>query len=153
IDRAIGPHGAELLWIPPSLPYYPLAGPFAGASRFSKTLVFSAWVMVPRMIATLLSYEVERRTVGNKETREATEVEERKYFKTKRRHPLPQLRFSREGQDEDARLRNMSNFCLLYPSCTLTDIVEPVRNLSGGLTLQELKGETKRLLQQRIEGS
>jgi hypothetical protein len=154
IDRAIGPHGAELLWIPPSLPYYPLAGSFAAAGHFTKTLVFSAWVMVPRMIATLLSYEVERRTVGNKETREATEEGERKYFtKTKRRHPMPQLRFSREGQDEDARVRNMSNFCLLYPSCTLTDIVDPVRNLGSGRTLAELKAETKRLLEQRIESA
>ncbi len=146
IDRAIGPHGAELLWIPPSLPYYPLAGSFAGASGFSKTLVFSAWVMVPRMIASLLSYEVERRTVGNKDTREATEEEDREYFK-RRRHPQPQLRFS---QDQDGRPRNMSNFCLLYPSCTLTDIVDPVRNLGSGRSLEELRAETKRVLEERI---
>ena len=108
--------------------------------------------MVPRMIATLLSYEVERRTVGNKKTRDPTEEEERRYFK-KRRHPLPQLRFSREGQVDDARVRNMSNFCLLYPSCTLADIVDPVRNLASGHTLKDLKVETKRLLQQRIESA
>ena len=38
---------------------------FKDTARFSKVLVFSGWVMVPRMIATLLSYEVERQTVGD----------------------------------------------------------------------------------------
>src|SRR5208282_3185586 len=54
--EAIGSVGAQLLWVPPSLPYYLLDGAFKEAAGFSKTLVFSGWVMVPRMIATLLSY-------------------------------------------------------------------------------------------------
>lgn len=121
IEKAIGEKGAELLWVPPSLRYYPLEGSFAGMERFSKTLLFSAWVMVPRVIGTLLSYEVERRTVGDNATREANEKEQRKYFtpEGKRRHPVPQIRFSRSGRDRDAQLRNMSNFCVLYPSLTL----------------------------------
>jgi hypothetical protein len=57
--------GAEkLLWIPPSIPYYTPGGVFKGKERFSKILVFSAWEMVPRMIACMLSYECERRTIG-----------------------------------------------------------------------------------------
>lgn len=59
-----GYDASALLWIPASLPYYKVPnGPFAGAEGFSKTLVFSAWVMVPRMMSTLLSYEDERRSV------------------------------------------------------------------------------------------
>ena len=54
----------KLLWVPPSIPYYPPAGVFRGKDRFSKILVFSAWEMVPRMIACMLSYECERRTIG-----------------------------------------------------------------------------------------
>lgn len=58
-------NGAEgLLWIPPSIPYYKLGGVFKGKAGFSKVLVFSAWEMVPRMIACTLSYECERRTIG-----------------------------------------------------------------------------------------
>jgi hypothetical protein len=36
----------------------------AWPERFSKTLVFSPWEMVPLAIATRLSYEAERLTVG-----------------------------------------------------------------------------------------
>jgi len=152
IEKAIGERGAELLWVPPSLPYYRLTGSFAGMERFSKTLLFSAWVMVPRVIGTLLSYEVERQTVGNEATREANEKEERTYFtpEGKRRHPVPQIRFSRSGRDRDAQLRNMSNFCLLYPSVTLSDAVDPVANLQEGLTLEQLRVQTTEALRREI---
>jgi hypothetical protein len=57
--------GAEnLLWVPPSIPYYQPEGVFKCKDTFSKVLVFSAWEMVPRMIACTLSYECERRTIG-----------------------------------------------------------------------------------------
>lgn len=57
--------GAEsMLWVPPSIPYYQPGGVFKGKDDFSKVLVFSAWEMVPRMIACMLSYECERRTIG-----------------------------------------------------------------------------------------
>ena len=53
----------RLLWMPPSLGYYTLEGPFAAPELASvtKRLVFSAWHMVPRAVASLLSYEAERR--------------------------------------------------------------------------------------------
>ena len=54
----------QLLWVPPSLPYYEPQGIYKNASNFSKTIVFSSWEMVPRMIAGLLSYEAERKTTG-----------------------------------------------------------------------------------------
>ena len=54
----------KLLWVPPSKPYYALGGAFEGAEHFSKTLIFSSWEMVPRMISIMLSYESERRTIG-----------------------------------------------------------------------------------------
>ncbi len=61
--------GAELLlWIPASRPYYTTnaENPFVKNSDFSKTLVFSAWEMVPRMIATLMTYEAEREVIFSK---------------------------------------------------------------------------------------
>ena len=61
IDRGLW----QLLWLPPSLPYYQLGEPFASLGRISTTkrLVFSSWRFVPKMIAALLSYEAERRMV------------------------------------------------------------------------------------------
>jgi len=52
----------KLLWVPPSLPYYGPAGPYAAeaAGEMTKRLVFSSWVAAPSAIASLLSYETER---------------------------------------------------------------------------------------------
>lgn len=59
-------HAERLLWIPASHPYYkiPDKNVFAQNHDFSKVLVFSAWEMVPRMLAVMLSYESERKNVG-----------------------------------------------------------------------------------------
>lgn len=55
----------QLLWVPASHPYYtiPKDNVFAKNKDFSKVLVFSAWEMVPRMLAVMLSYESERKNV------------------------------------------------------------------------------------------
>lgn len=56
----------RLAWLPPSLPYYELAGAYAEPDlrSFTKRLVFSAWAVVPKAIAVLTSYEAERRTLS-----------------------------------------------------------------------------------------
>lgn len=64
MDVAFANGAEKLLWVPPSIPYYKPRGVFKGKDGFSKVLVFSAWEMVPRMIACTLSYECERRTIG-----------------------------------------------------------------------------------------
>ena len=53
----------KLLWIPPTLPYWPLKGPFVGMETVTKTLLFSAWNVVPDVVSGILSYEAERRMV------------------------------------------------------------------------------------------
>ena len=57
-----------LLWVPASRPYYTTnaENPFVKNHNFSKVLVFSAWEMVPRMIATLMTYEAEREVIFSK---------------------------------------------------------------------------------------
>ena len=52
----------RLLWMPPSLPYHSLSGPYASIDpiTITKSLIFSSWVAAPSAIASLLSYEVER---------------------------------------------------------------------------------------------
>ncbi len=153
LDRAVGSHGANLLWVPPSLPYYELEDAFAGSKGFSKTLVFSSWIMVPRMISTLISYEVERRTIGDVRTVEAHEAERRSYFtpEGKRRHPIPQIRYARRTVGGKTSLANLSNFTLLYPSLTLREVAEPVDHLRDGLSLGELRQKAAAEIQRRLD--
>ncbi|WP_138732037.1 C-terminal helicase domain-containing protein [Modestobacter excelsi] len=58
---------AELLWLPPSMPYFTLGAPFAqhAAAGITKRLIFSSWSATPTAIAGLLSYEAERRIAGD----------------------------------------------------------------------------------------
>ena len=53
----------RLLWMPPSLPYHSLGGPYEAvdSDAITKHLIFSSWVAAPSAIASLLSYEVQRR--------------------------------------------------------------------------------------------
>lgn len=58
----------NLLWTPPSKPYYPLTGIYENSENFTKTLLFSSWAAVPKALSTLWSYEAERRVLrGNNE--------------------------------------------------------------------------------------
>ena len=50
----------QLLWLPPSMPYYTPGRPFDRTTLATKRLVFSAWTVVPKAIAALVSYECER---------------------------------------------------------------------------------------------
>lgn len=61
-----------LPWLPPSLPWWPLAGVFKDAASdrqaaggASKTLLFSRFRAVPRAVASLVSFESERRVYGD----------------------------------------------------------------------------------------
>jgi len=152
VEEAIGLAGSRLLWIPPSLPYYELGGAFRDSRGFSKVLVFSGWVMVPRMIATLLSYEVERQTIGDPTTREVREADVRRYFPPRdkpnyKRHPLPLLVFRAEEKDV-MTAKGMSNFCCLYPSVTLAAAYDPARQLNQAVSVVEIR----KALVGRIDG-
>ena len=54
----------RLLWLPPTVPYCSLEGPFRGMEGTTKTLIFSAWNVVPDVVSGVLSYEAERRMVA-----------------------------------------------------------------------------------------
>ena len=112
-----------LLWVPPSEPYYKPFGAFENVDDFSKILVFSSWVMAPRAISTLLSYEVERRTIAKENLDDIQENEVRNYFveEKKQRRPRPILTFKSSEKNE---FSSMSSFILSYPSKALTSILE-----------------------------
>ncbi|MEX2374665.1 MAG: hypothetical protein WD942_03655, partial [Dehalococcoidia bacterium] len=94
-----------LVWLPPSLLYHQLGGPYAqvAAEGVTKRLVFSAWTVVPRAIATHLSYEAERRMMAGAPMENTAEARDR--FS-------PLLTFTRGA----GQLRGMRLLGLLYPS-------------------------------------
>lgn len=61
IDAALGSGMWRLLWLPPTMPYHALGKPFSGQEKATKALLFSAWRVVPRVVAAALSHEAERR--------------------------------------------------------------------------------------------
>ncbi|MDQ3818009.1 MAG: hypothetical protein M3362_09985 [Acidobacteriota bacterium] len=118
LDDTIGVGAWRLLWMPPSLPYYSLDGPFAQVSPilFTKRLVFSSWKVVPKVISLLLSYEAERLIMRSLDESPENTPEARK-----RRSPL--LRFAQT----DGRLTGMPVLGLLYPCITLARECDPLR--------------------------
>lgn len=112
----------KLLWMPPTLPYWKLEGPFAQARdrNLTKQLIFSSWHVVPKAIASLVSYEVERRVFRRFESRPRNSAQARK-----RRRPL--LRFARTT----GRLTGMPVLALMYPSVSLARLVDPIQHCTG----------------------
>jgi hypothetical protein len=107
----------RLLWLAPSLPYYQLGGVFADPllKDFTKRLVFSAWKVAPKAIATLVSYEAERRMLET--TRRPAES---RTAQLERAAPL--LNFAQSA----GRLTGMPVLGLLYPSITLARLGDPL---------------------------
>ncbi len=105
----------RILWMPPSLPAWRPAGPFAALDCVTKSLVFSAWNVVPDAIAALCSYEAERRAV----TEFGKEMIHSQLYDAVK----PLLRFSREA---DGRLTGMPALLLQYPSPSLATLVDPI---------------------------
>lgn len=103
----------DLAWVPPSLLTTTLAGPYARAhtANFTKRLVFSAWQAAPRSVASMLSYEAERRTNGGRS---------KDYTSRKSRHLLGIRGRNREPAD-------MSKFALLLPVPYLASLGDPRR--------------------------
>jgi len=161
VSEAFSNNAEWLLWVPPSLPYYELGGPFQKSAGFSKILVFSAWVMVPRMIAALISYEAERKTIGLPSYKPDSEDEGKKiYFaKEKRRFPYPKLNFrvNRSGGNLETKPESMSLFTLLYPSLSLKKMFDPVEILNQRVdktktpTLKEVKQSIGNKMSQELD--
>ena len=128
----------KLLWIPPAKPYYELQGAFKDANYSTKTLIFSSWEMVPRMLACLISYEAERRTVGKLvKDNEAREV---RYFYTgEKRYPAARMNFSVRNDEPAA----MTLFCLIYPSKTLADVYNPIACMNEGFGIRDIRQKVK----------
>lgn len=145
LKRQIFKNNSELyMWVPPSMPYYPLEGIYKDSKGFSKILVFSSWEMVPKMIGSMISYEEERRTVGVVSNDEKITSTNNTYFtEAKLRYPPARLRFNVSKGEP----RNMYMFCLMYPSETLAEVYHPIDYMNAGYTLTEIRNELTEKLQ------
>ena len=118
----------KLLWLPASLPYYADSGGWQTARKqgFSKRLIFSTWAVVPKAVASMVSYEVERRIFRRFDDAIRNTPEERR-----RRRPL--LRFAYANE----RLTGMPVLGILYPSPSLVELGDPLRGHQREATLED----------------
>src|SRR5262249_30520236 len=112
----------RLLWIPPTINYYSPAGPFSvpELAKVTKRLVFSAWHMVPRAVASIVSYEAERRMMRAPHPRAQLTQED-----WKKQRGL--LRFTISSE----RPTGMPLLLLVYPCLTFAKLCDP-RDLARG---------------------
>ena len=103
----------KLLWIPPTIPYWPLAGAYEGQAGRTKSLVFSAWNVVPDVISAIISYEAERRMVGG----------QMKAYADPDRQQSMLLRLTHSRADGRSRHRLL---LLLLPCAALADLAHPL---------------------------
>ena len=97
------------------MPYYETSGAYADPPLrdFTKRLIFSAWSVVPKAIAAMLSYEAERRSI------EAAGYSHRRYDD---RPITPPLQFRLNG----GRPAGMPTLAILYPGLTLARLGDPL---------------------------
>lgn len=148
-QHALANNAELLLWVPPSKPYYTpgAKSPYKNVENFSKVLVFSAWEMVPRMIASMVSYEAERKTVG-KLAKNTAEKDVHYFYSGEKRFPSARLNFAvKEGQPN-----SMTLFCLLYPSEFLTDCYNPIECLNANLSLREIEKSIREKIKAALQG-
>ena len=109
----------KLLWLPPSLNYYQPEAPWAEfADKLpTKRLVFSSWRVVPKVIASVLSYEAERRTFQLDDPMASNHADERE-----RRMAVQLLRIA----IADGREIGMPVLALCYPSLALSRCYDPL---------------------------
>lgn len=123
----------KLLWMPPTVPYWPLAGAYEGQHGQSKALLFSAWNMVPDVVSGLLSYEAERRMLG---------PDFESYHEPDRRQSAL-LRLTETGGSR-ARHRLL---LLLMPCLTLADKAHPLAAPVGVDRREWVRSQVAELLQ------
>ncbi len=153
-------NASRLLWVPPTKPYYEPQGVYKNIKNFSKTLVFSSWEMVPRMITCLVSYEAERQNMQALKTQLKKEDDKREilYFlddgeedavSKNTRYPRPRMRFSYDSKE--GRPRGMALFCLVYPSEFLTKVYNPVACLNENMSLAAIRTQVKEKIKNALD--
>ena len=128
----------KLLWLPPSLPYYAEPGPWKTAreQQLSKHLIFSTWQVVPKAIASVVSYDVERRIMRRFDGSIRNTPEERR-----RRQPLLRFAYS------NGRPTGMPALGILYPSPSFAELGDPLPLPEGEVTLDHALARARKRLE------
>lgn len=141
------------LWIAPSIPYYPCEGSFVNSDLNSKILIFSKWKMVPRAISSIVSYESERLTIGDKRIGKSGDKHYTPPFingskNRQPRKPTKILALNTKG----GKPQKMSAFSILYPSLTLASIKDIQLNIrkKKSKSLSDLKKEIALIIKEKI---
>jgi len=116
----------QLLWLPPSLPYYQCGGVFSEfvGQGLTKRLIFSSWVAAPSAIASLISYEAERSI--------AKSAHRHENWRDTRRAFRPRLQY----RVEDGHPAAMTTLMLFWPNPGLaaaTDPLEAAKSMPEGI--------------------
>ena len=143
IDETVASGMWRLLWVPACAPYYRTNTEFdePASKSFTKRLLFSSWAVVPKVVASLVSYEAERRLIAST-----------KLGRT-RTHADPgtgrRLDF---GLAEDGTPSAMANFTLLYPSFALAELFDPLetRGSDAVPTIDSVRTLVRAALQDRL---
>ncbi len=124
-----GSSASLLLWVPASRPYYTTNAdnPFVKNKDFSKVLVFSAWEMVPRMVSTLMTYEVEREVIFSKYKKAGY--------------------FASTGEN---RLKADAQKILKFPSTYLSELYNPTEWF--GRPIHIIKAAIRKQISERLSG-
>jgi hypothetical protein len=134
----------RLLWLPPAVPYYRTASEFdePASLTFTKRLLFSSWAVVPKVVASLMSYDVERRLLS------ATVQGSRRTYEAPGKSRLL------EFEVRDGHASAMSNFTLLYPSFAFARLFDPLA-LRAGLdrpaSPESVRQAARAALEERLE--
>ena len=130
----------RLLWLPPALPYYAESGPWRTAreQQLSKRLIFSTWQVVPKAVAGVVSYDVERRVFPRLDESARNTPAERR-----RRRPLLRFAYSEERRG----LTGMPVLAILYPSPSLAGLGDPIPVPEGGATLADAVARARERLE------
>ena len=146
MDKVLQRGVEKLLWMPPSKPYYEMEGVYKNTAFSSKTLIFSAWEMVPRMLASLISYEAERRTVG-KLAKDYEDRDVHYFYSGEKRYPSARMNFSVRNGLPGA----MTLFCLLYPSRFLTECYDPISCMNAKKSIKDIKKLVRSKIDEKLQ--
>ncbi len=118
VEQTVGAGQWQWLWMPPALPYTRPEGAFANGAQPTKSLVFSAWQVVPDAIAGICSYEAERRMLA--------EDSDRPDYQDLHEKRSGLLQYRVERSDAEGRLGGMMALALAYPCRALVRAVDPL---------------------------
>lgn len=136
----------KLLWLPPCLPYFEPSGPYRDIEGVTKTLIFSAWNVVPDALSTVLSYEAERRMVQG--------LEDRPEYKDLYDRTSQRLRF--QVHRTLGRFTGMNALVLMYPCAALAELIDPLLLSSqlaegrGPASLESVRSEARRVIRNAL---